>query len=146
MPTVDFLTQVRSAFGFLEAEAGFALAGVEPPRAFDNARVEFQSPTLAITVGRERGQCFVVVGPVPAARYDLDLVCRILGDRAGQQIAEQERPELEELAAVLARHLADLERLCAPPERAATERRIKEAGEERAAALFGWAGGRRPAT
>lgn len=63
----DFLAQVRSAFAFLEAERGFELERYDPPQAFDNASAEFQSPTVAVTVARERGQCYVNVGAPPVA-------------------------------------------------------------------------------
>jgi hypothetical protein len=63
----DFRTQVRSAFAFLESERGFELERYDPPQAFYNASAEFQSPTVSVTVARERGQCYVNVGAPPVA-------------------------------------------------------------------------------
>lgn len=136
----DFLAQVGSAFGFLVEEHDFRLGEYFPPRHFDNAAVHYHSATLALLVGRERGQCFVNVGAAPVARFDLDLICRFVGDLDAQRVVSRERPSLSDLAAVVRRHLNELESLFGQEERIETENRLRHLGEARATELFGWPG------
>ena len=137
---VDFLTEARAAFSFLETARGFRLADDTRRDSFGDAIVDFESATLRVRVLRDRGQVFVDVSPAdgPPAWFDLPLLVKYLGDpdAASHLVASGQR-DTQEAGDLLRAHYSEIEGLLGSSRSADVVRRLTSLRLARADRRFG---------
>ena len=134
--TSDFQAQVKEQFAFL-ITAGYSVVDSVDGESFDNAYTTFKGSRLLIGVARERGQYYFEVGAPGTSRYDHQLLAELTGDAGSLDREVLSRPRLGDLAELLDRQLAQLERAFAPDRVESTKHTLRRLGEERADRLFG---------
>lgn len=137
---VDFLTEVRTAFSFLESARGFRLADETRSDSFGDAIVDFESATLRVRVLRDRGQVFVDISPADGtpAWFDLPLLLSHLGERdAAKVLIAGGQRDAQEAADLLRAHYSEVEAMLGSSRSGDVVRRLTELRLARADRRFG---------